>query len=69
MVVSDFRDSERQHLEGNMTERERERRERETRRDESEALILKSVLVTSVSLLLLGNNGDKLASLNQVDID
>lgn len=24
MVVSDFRDSERQHLEGNMTERERE---------------------------------------------
>lgn len=67
MVVSDFRDSERQHLEGNMTEREK--RERETRRDESEALILKSVLVTSVSLLLLGNNGDKLASLNQVDID
>lgn len=67
MVVSDFRDSERQHLEGNMTERER--RGKETRRDESEALILKSVLVTSVSLLLLGNNGDKLASLNQVDID
>lgn len=67
MVVSDFRDSERQHLEGNMTESER--REKETRRDESEALILKSVLVTSVSLLLLGNNGDKLASLNQVDID
>lgn len=68
MVVSDFRDSERQHLEGNMTEREREKG-RETRRDESEALILKSVLVTIVSLLLLGNNGDKLASLNQVDID
>lgn len=67
MVVSDFRDSERQHLEGNMTESER--REKETRRDESEALILKSVLVTSVSLLLLGNNGDKLVSLNQVDID
>lgn len=67
MVVSDFRDSERQHLEGNMTERER--RGKETRRDESEALILKSVLVMSVSLLLLGNNGDKLASLNQVDID
>lgn len=66
MVVSDFRDSERQHLEGNMTEREKGR---ETRRDESEALILKSVLVTIVSLLLLGNNGDKLASLNQVDID